>query len=72
MDMMLSGRSHIMVCSLLLWMPHVDAAVSAAVDGVVVEREVISRQGDGLIYDNAFTSPLHAGTEFSVIEQRHA
>ena len=40
------------------------------VDGVVVEREVIARQGDGLIYDNAFTSPLHAGTEFSVIEQR--
>ncbi|MCP5538085.1 MAG: tetratricopeptide repeat protein [Akkermansiaceae bacterium] len=40
------------------------------VDGVVVAREVIARQGNGLIYDNAFTSPLHAGTEFSVIEQR--
>ena len=40
------------------------------VDGVVVEREVIARQGNGFIYDNAFTSPLHAGTEFSVIEQR--
>ncbi|MBT8037493.1 MAG: tetratricopeptide repeat protein [Verrucomicrobiae bacterium] len=41
-----------------------------AVDGVVVEREVIARQGNGLIYDNAFTSPIHAGTEFFLIEQR--
>ena len=40
------------------------------VDGVVVEREVIARQGNGIIYDNAFTSPLHSGTEFSIIEQR--
>jgi hypothetical protein len=40
------------------------------VDGVIVEREVIARQGNGFIYDNAFTSPLHAGTEFSIIEQR--
>lgn len=40
------------------------------VEGVVVEREVIARQGNGYIYDNAFTSPLHAGTEFSVIERR--
>ncbi|BDS06107.1 hypothetical protein NT6N_11470 [Oceaniferula spumae] len=41
-----------------------------AVDGVVVEREVIARQGDGFIYDNAFTSPLHAGTEFTMLEKR--
>ncbi|MBK1831431.1 tetratricopeptide repeat protein [Verrucomicrobiaceae bacterium R5-34] len=40
------------------------------VDGVVVEREVIARQGDGIIYDNAFSSPLHAGTEFEVLERR--
>lgn len=40
------------------------------VDGVVVEREVIARQGNGLIYTNAFESSLHAGTEFSVIEKR--
>ncbi len=40
------------------------------VDGVVVEREVIARQGNGFIYDNAFTSALHAGTEFSMIERR--
>ena len=41
-----------------------------SVDGVVVEREVIARQGNGYIYDNAFTSPLHAGTEMTIIEQR--
>ncbi|MGJ8657026.1 MAG: hypothetical protein ACSHX6_11305 [Akkermansiaceae bacterium] len=41
-----------------------------SVDGVIVEREVIARQGDGFIYDNAFTSPLHAGTEFSMLEKR--
>ncbi len=42
-----------------------------AVDAVVVEREVIARQGNGYIYDNAFTSPLHAGTEFTIIERRN-
>lgn len=40
------------------------------VQGVVVEREVLARQGDGYIYDQAFTSPLHSGTEFSLIEQK--
>lgn len=40
------------------------------VDGVVIDHEVIARQGDGHIYDTAFTSSLHAGTEFSLIEQR--
>ena len=40
------------------------------VDGVVTDHEVIARQGDGHIYDSAFSSSLHAGTEFSLIEQR--
>ncbi|MEJ6701682.1 MAG: tetratricopeptide repeat protein [Akkermansiaceae bacterium] len=40
------------------------------VDAVIVEREVVARLGNGLIYANAFESPLHAGTEFSVLEQR--
>jgi len=40
------------------------------VDGVILDREVIARQGNGVIYDNAFTSPLHAGTEFKVLEKR--
>ncbi|MEO1857308.1 MAG: tetratricopeptide repeat protein [Rubritalea sp.] len=39
-------------------------------DAVIVAREVIARQGNGYIYDNAFTSPLHAGTEFTILESR--
>jgi uncharacterized protein YgiM (DUF1202 family) len=41
-----------------------------SVDGVVLAHEVIARQGNGYIYDSAFTSSLHAGTEFSLIERR--
>lgn len=40
------------------------------VDGVIIENEVVARHGDGLIYANAFKSPLHSGTEFGLIEQR--
>jgi len=40
------------------------------VDGVVLGREVVARQGDGYIYDNAYTSPLHSGTEFRLLAQR--
>lgn len=39
-------------------------------DAVIVAREVVARQGNGYIYDNAFTSPLHAGTEFTILESR--
>ncbi|WP_411828131.1 tetratricopeptide repeat protein [Luteolibacter sp. AS25] len=41
-----------------------------SIDGVVVEREIIARQGNGMIYANAFDSPLHTGTEFGVMEKR--
>ncbi|MDP4624431.1 MAG: BatD family protein [Akkermansiaceae bacterium] len=41
------------------------------VDAVVTAREVIARQGDGLIYDNAFSSPLHPGTEFKILQTRN-
>lgn len=41
-----------------------------SVDAVVVEREVVARQGNGYIYDNAFASPLHSGTEFAILERR--
>ena len=40
------------------------------VDGVVLAKEIIARQGDGVIYDNAFTASLHAGTEFTLIGRR--
>ena len=41
-----------------------------SVDGVITVKEVTARQGDGLIYDSAFNTPLHAGTEFSILETR--
>ncbi len=40
------------------------------VDGVIVAKEVTARHGDGYIYESAFSSPLHAGTEFALIERR--
>jgi hypothetical protein len=38
--------------------------------GVIVADAVIARQGDSDNYPESFTDPLHAGTEFDVIEQR--
>ncbi|MEW6429724.1 MAG: hypothetical protein AB1568_17015 [Thermodesulfobacteriota bacterium] len=38
--------------------------------GVVVAAEIIARKGDGLAYQPAFTEPLHAGTEFRLVERR--
>ena len=46
------------------------AGCDQSTDAVVVAREVVARQGNGYIYDNAFTSPLHAGTEFTILESR--
>ncbi|MFD2159713.1 tetratricopeptide repeat protein [Rubritalea tangerina] len=40
------------------------------IDGVIVQKELIARKGNGLIYDNAFTTPLHSGTEFQTLETR--
>ena len=40
------------------------------VSGVVVSRQVIARKGDGESYEPSFKDPLHAGTEFRVLENR--
>ncbi len=39
-------------------------------DGVVLSVEITARKGDGEGYDPSFKEPLHAGTEFRLIEQR--
>lgn len=39
-------------------------------DGVIVSPDTVARQGDGPSYEPAFREPLHAGTEFSVLEER--
>ncbi len=38
--------------------------------GVITELEILARKGDGTMYAPAFRDPLHAGTEFRMLEQR--
>ncbi|UCD52933.1 MAG: hypothetical protein JSW27_09895 [Phycisphaerales bacterium] len=38
--------------------------------GVVTTPEIVARQGDGPNYPPRFKDPLHAGTEFELLEQR--
>jgi len=38
--------------------------------GVITAGKVVARQGDGPNYPESFTAPLHAGTEFELIERR--
>ena len=38
--------------------------------GVITAAEVVARQGDGTGYQASFKEPLHAGTEFDVLEKR--
>lgn len=38
--------------------------------GVITAYEVVARKGDGMAYQPSYENPLHAGTEFQLIEQR--
>ena len=38
--------------------------------GVILSQEVVARKGDGETYEPAFQEPLHAGTEFTLVEKR--
>ena len=38
--------------------------------GVIVSDEVVARKGDSETYEKSFTEPLHAGTEFHLLETR--
>lgn len=40
------------------------------IGGVVTASEIVARQGDGPNYPPSFKDPLHAGTEFDLLEQR--
>ncbi len=40
------------------------------IHGVVTASEIVARQGDGPSYPPSFKDPLHAGTEFVLVEQR--
>ena len=39
-------------------------------DAVILAREVIARKGDAPIYTPAFSAPLHAGAEVTILERR--
>ena len=38
--------------------------------GVILAEQVIARKGDGDTYEPSFNEPLHAGTEFELLEDR--
>lgn len=40
--------------------------------GVIIDQEVIGRQGDADSYQPSFENPLHGGTEFTLLEERGA
>jgi tetratricopeptide (TPR) repeat protein len=40
------------------------------VSGVITAEEVVARQGDGRNYPESFKDPLHAGTEFDLLDRR--
>ncbi|NWK54216.1 hypothetical protein HW115_01230 [Verrucomicrobiaceae bacterium N1E253] len=63
-----AGAFLVLVFGSSLWVSY--CAWDNDVDGVVVEREIVARHGNGYIYGNAFNSPLHAGTEFTILEER--
>lgn len=46
------------------------AKLSEKHDGVIVAKQVTARQGDGLIYEPAFETKLHNGSEFVLLEDR--
>jgi hypothetical protein len=46
------------------------AGTAKDISGVITAYEVVARQGDSVNYPPSFKEPLHAGTEFEVIESR--
>jgi len=43
---------------------------ASSVGGVITADEVVARQGDGQNYPASFKAPLHAGTEYDLLERR--
>ena len=48
----------------------VEHMAASPATGVIITAEVVARQGDGRNYQPSFTAPLHAGTEFRLLEKR--
>ncbi len=43
-----------------------------SVPGVIISQEVTARKGNSMSYEKSFREPLHAGTEFTLLENRGA
>jgi tetratricopeptide (TPR) repeat protein len=63
----LSGVLAVCLLASILIESHKQSAVRF---GVITAAEIVARQGDGPNYPPSFQDPLHAGTEFELIEQR--
>ena len=70
------GRVWLLVSAGILWMLFLGSLVVEDVtriqvrQGVVLADEVVGRKGDGKTYQPSFKEPLHAGTEFLLVEER--
>jgi len=47
-----------------------EAASGSQGGGVILAEQVVARKGDGDTYEPSFNEPLHAGTEFALLENR--
>ena len=68
-------KAAILLCAFLSLLSGISIVVHLSgmdnpVDGVITESEVTSRQGNGHIYEAAFNSPLHSGSEFKLLAKR--
>jgi len=72
-------RGWLRLATLLLLLPLLALLASLGLDwrqrkldnpGVIVSKEVVARQGDATTYAEAFQEPLHAGTEFTLVQRR--
>ena len=63
------------ICAILTTIFFASVVVEArsranTISGVITTDQVIARQGDGPNYPESFKDPLHAGTEFDLLERR--
>jgi len=46
------------------------AILQSTIPGVIISEKLIARKGNSASYEKSFKDPLHAGTEFTVLENR--
>jgi len=63
-----TGAAVSLLLAASLWVSAI--GVDAHREGVILGAEVHARKGDSTAYERSFTEPLHAGTEFRLLEDR--